>query len=193
MSLFKGWPFSTASPSEDHNGPTSALHDIEPNTDSEAFARNTTNASRSRKQLSLFFGGATFFLFSTFITRRALARKYVATRPLLFSPSNRPPSDVNGAIEALEALNLATVNVVSLMMMLAGGTLWAFDISTMDDMRRRVRGGLGVDGSGKTMQDAEEEMEEWLATVLARKEEKDRRKRGDDAPDTGMNERGRPR
>lgn len=44
----------------------------------------------------------------------------------------------------------------------------------MDDLRRKVRGGMGVDGSGRSEADVEEEMEEWLATVLSRKEEKQR-------------------
>lgn len=57
-------------------------------------------------------------------------------------------------------------------MMLGGGLLWGFDIWGLEDMRRRLRGGLGFDGSGRSEKDAEEEFEEWLATVLARKEKK---------------------
>lgn len=71
---------------------------------------------------------------------------------------------------ALEALSLATLNVLSWTMMVAGGALWAFDISSMDDLRRKVRKGMGIEG--RTEQDAEEEIEEWLATVLARRDEK---------------------
>jgi len=84
-------------------------------------------------------------------------------------------------MEAFEALNIATINVTSVAMMLAGGALWAFDINSVADMRRKIRGGLGVDGSGRSEQDAEEEMEEWLATVLARKEEKEKRRKEDGA------------
>ena len=75
-------------------------------------------------------------------------------------------------MEAFEALNIATVNVLSVGMMVSGGLLWAFDISSLDDMRRRVRTGLGVDGI-RTDEDAEEEIEEWFATVLMRKDRKD--------------------
>ena len=63
-------------------------------------------------------------------------------------------------------------------MMITGGLLWAFDVSSMDDMRRKVRGGLGVDGSGRTEGDVEEEFEEWFASVLQRKEDKERRRKG---------------
>lgn len=57
-------------------------------------------------------------------------------------------------------------------MMFGGGLLWGLDIWGLEDMRRRLRGGLGFDGSGRSEKDAEEEFEEWLATVLARKEKK---------------------
>lgn len=75
-------------------------------------------------------------------------------------------------MEAFEALNIATINVASLAMMMTGGMLWAFDISTMDDLRTKLRGSLGFEGSVK---DAEEEFEEWLASTLARKDEKQKK------------------
>jgi hypothetical protein len=72
-------------------------------------------------------------------------------------------------MEAFEALNIATVNVFSVGMMVTGGMLWAFDISSLEDMRSKVRTNLGVDRI-RTDQDAEEEIEEFFASVLARKE-----------------------
>ncbi|MCJ1258685.1 hypothetical protein MMC24_006518 [Lignoscripta atroalba] len=154
---------------------------------------NPITNQRSRKQVSLFFAGASFFALSSVITRRSLVRRYAATLPRFYQPSNRPPATpVNGAMEALEALNIATINVTSFLMMMAGGLLWAFDISSMDDMRRKIRGGLGVDGSGRSESDAEQEFEEWLAGVLQRKEEK-RRKKGEAEEVERRNERGRPR
>ena len=91
------------------------------------------------------------------------------------------------------ALTLATLNVFSWAMMVTGGALWYFDISNMDEMRRKVRGGLGVDGTGRTEQEAEEDMEEWLAEVLARKEEKMRLRALRGELDELRNDRGRPR
>lgn len=75
-------------------------------------------------------------------------------------------------------------------MMMTGGLLWAFDISSLDDMRRKVRGGLGVDGTGRGERQAEEEWEEWLATVLERKRRKEEEGKGDGER---RNERGRER
>ena len=76
------------------------------------------------------------------------------------------------------------------MMMMTGGFLWAFDVSSLQDLRRKVRGGLGVDGSGRSERVAEEEFEEWLATVIARKEEKRERREGGEER---RNERGKER
>jgi hypothetical protein len=76
-------------------------------------------------------------------------------------------------MEAFDALNIATINVFSLGMMLSGGLLYAFDIASVDDMRRNVRKNLGVNGI-RTDQDVEEEIEEWFATVLDRKDLKEK-------------------
>ena len=78
-------------------------------------------------------------------------------------------------MEALEALNIATANVLSFAMMATGGTLWYMDINSMEEARRHIRGGMGVDGTGRSEKDAEEEFEEWMATVLQRKEAKEAR------------------
>ena len=61
-------------------------------------------------------------------------------------------------------------------MMITGGLLWAFDISGLEELRRKLRGGLGVDGSGPGELDVEEEFEAWLATVLERKKEKEEKR-----------------
>jgi hypothetical protein len=68
-------------------------------------------------------------------------------------------------MEAFEALNIATVNVLSVGMMLGGGLLYAFDISSLDDMRGQVRASIGVDGP-RTDEDEEREIEEWIAKTL---------------------------
>jgi len=136
----------------------------------------TANSSffsrRSARQLGLFFAGAGFVGLASIITRRSLVRRHKATMPKFYQQNNRP-NEVNGAMEAFEALNIATINVISVGMMLTGGALWAFDISSVEDMRREVRGGIGLDTGGRTDKEAEEEIEEWLASVFARKDMKD--------------------
>ncbi|KAH6671764.1 hypothetical protein B0J14DRAFT_564362 [Halenospora varia] len=132
-------------------------------------SRSPFFSQRSARQLGLFAFGTAFFAASTVITRRSLVRRYKATVPKFYQQSNRPNTDVNGAMEAFEALNIATINVVSVGIMATGGLLWAFDISSLDDMRRKVRTKMGATGSLED-KDAEEEIEEWFATVLSRKE-----------------------
>jgi hypothetical protein len=124
---------------------------------------------RSMRQLGLFAAGAGFLAISTAITRRSLVRKYKASIPRFYQPSNRPNIEVNGAMEALEALNIATINVFSAGVMFTGGMIWAFDISSLDDMRSKVRKSMGATGSPEDAA-AEKEIEEWFDSVLSRKE-----------------------
>ena len=86
-------------------------------------------------------------------------------------------------MEALEALNLATLNITAAALTLIGGTMFALDVCTVDELRRRFRGedGLGGDLLGEEWRElkrkekeAEEEFEEWMVSVLVRKELKDR-------------------
>lgn len=117
-----------------------------------------------------------FFAFSLLITRRAFARKRFASNPAFYANAPAHQAEqaqkVSGPMEAMEALNLATINVLSLTMMATGGALWFLDINSVADARRLIRGGPGVDGTGRSEKDAEEDFEEWMATVLARKEAK---------------------
>lgn len=97
-------------------------------------------------------------------------------------------------MEAFEALNIATINVATMAMMVTGGLLWAFDISSLDEARIKLRGGLGFDGSGTSLAQAEEEFEEWLATTLARKDDKREKLEGEGKKEEQRtNERGKPR
>ncbi|KAI4140160.1 MAG: hypothetical protein LQ340_007916, partial [Diploschistes diacapsis] len=130
----------------------------------------SVSSRRSRKQLSFFFLGSTLLAFSSILTRRALVHRHRATWPLFYRPSNLPPEHgVNPAFEAFQALQIATLNVASGLIMFTSGMLWAFDISSIDDLRRKVRGGLGVDGTGRSARDVEMEFEEWLAETLQRR------------------------
>ena len=67
-------------------------------------------------------------------------------------------------------------------MMMGGGLLWAFDIGNLEDLKRRVGSGRGVDGKwrakGERERDEEDEFEKWVASLTGRKmeEEKDERR-----------------
>lgn len=167
--------------------PERRILDIEPNgpdkvsdsLSSPDLALQTPVPDRRRNKV-IFAAGTVFFAFSVLVTRRSLARRRFAANAIQLSkpnqlgqPASVPEPKVNGAFEALEALNLATINVLSLGMVATGATLWYLDINNLGEARKALRGGLGVDGSGKTEQEANEEIEEWVATVLSRKEQKE--------------------
>ena len=124
---------------------------------------------RRRRQNALFFGGLAFTGLSAFVTRRALLRKRLPF-PKTFSPSNEAPKDQGaGALDALQALNLATMNVFSVAMTAVGAGAIYFDIADLGDLRESVRKGVGFDVyAGDTK--ADKEIEGWIAEVLASKE-----------------------
>ncbi|KAI1328688.1 hypothetical protein F5Y16DRAFT_147438 [Xylariaceae sp. FL0255] len=136
--------------------------------------RPPITSERSLKQLGLFFGGAGFLALSTLITRRSVSKKLVATIPKFYHQSNRPVDKISSdsSLIALEALNLATLNVMGFAIMMTGGAAWAFDISSIEDLRAMAR--KQIHGPrGKTDEEAEQEIEEWVAKVLLRKEKKE--------------------
>lgn len=140
-------------------------------------------SARSMKQLGLFFAGAGFFAFSAIVTRRSVARKITAAAPKFYHPSHRAPTkgeNSEGSFIAFEALNLATLNVVSFAMMAAGGVAWSCDISSVDDLRAMARRKIGM-AAGDIDEEAEKEVEEWVAKIL-KKEKKSEDGGGTDKP-----------
>ncbi|KAI0401572.1 hypothetical protein F4802DRAFT_421499 [Xylaria palmicola] len=130
-------------------------------------------SQRSLKQLGFFFAGAGFLSLATLITRRSITRKRLATLPRFYTQSNRPVDKISSdGLIALEALNLATLNVVGFAVMMTGGLSWAFDVSNIDDLRSLARKHIGPSG-GQTDEEAEKEIQEFLAKFLHRKEKQE--------------------
>ncbi|KAF1344843.1 hypothetical protein BDV97DRAFT_266136, partial [Delphinella strobiligena] len=121
---------------------------------------------RTIKQLSIYFGGATFLAASVLVTRRAISRKHVSTIPKFYTPSNYKPTDANGAVEAAEAFALATINVTSLAIMLTGGSMFALDVVNAEDLREKYKRRMGFTDNWE--QGADEEIEEWVKGVLGK-------------------------
>ncbi|KAJ5624360.1 hypothetical protein N7510_000669 [Penicillium lagena] len=118
--------------------------------------------------VKLLFGGIAFFTLSVLITRRSTLKKRIACIPPFYTSSLYHQPQANGAMEALEALNLATINVLSFGMLASGAVAYAFDINGLEDMRRVVRSGLeeGGPGAGKTDEEMEKEVTQWVVSVL---------------------------
>ena len=130
---------------------------------------------RSAKQLSLFAAGAVFLGLTTAVTRRSVARKIHAAMPKFYQPSylgeGAKVESAEGALFAFEALSLATLNTFSFGIMAAGGLSWAFDISSIDDLRARAaKHKRGIQGTKDG--EAEDTIEEWMASVLGKDGEK---------------------
>ncbi|KAF5858702.1 hypothetical protein ETB97_003869 [Aspergillus alliaceus] len=119
----------------------------------------------------LLVGGLAFFAFSLWTTRRSLNRRYLASVPPFYTSSLFHKPDVSGGAEAFEALNLATLNVLSFGMAATGGVLCALDINGIDDLRRFVRRGFHGDGGDvmKVDKELEDEVEAWVGNVLGEK------------------------
>lgn len=100
-------------------------------------------------------------------------RKYRATVPKFYQ-ANDNHSTINGGLEAFEALSVATINVMSVGIMAAGGFSYAFDISSMDDIRKSVKSSIAVGSAGGSDQETEKEVEEWFASILGRKDLKEK-------------------
>lgn len=86
-----------------------------------------------------------------------------------------PP--INGPLEAIEALSVATINAFSFGIMLTGGLFWSFDISSVEELRRRTRDRLGYEKAinAEQTQAGGVTQEQWLTSVLVEEEERKNR------------------
>jgi hypothetical protein len=116
---------------------------------------------RERKQLTIFFAGCGFSLISALIARRGVIRRVNWARPTFFRQNHmHPEQKINGALEAMEAFSVATVNVFSWSILLTGGVMWATDTANIDEMRQRLRVRLGL--KKEEQQGSQALVGEWL-------------------------------
>jgi hypothetical protein len=127
-------------------------------------------SARSLKQMSVFFLGAACFLASTQITRRAIYKRSLRIAPKFYEPNTNPHEHFSPFHDALMALNLATINCVSVGIMTVGGALWSVDISGLKELRHVTRSRLDYDAIYS--EDVSEAPEESLeASILRRRQE----------------------
>lgn len=126
-------------------------------------------AHRTRRKDALFYGGITFTVLSFIVTKRAIRRRQLQVVPQEFTPSNAPAPEVNGGLEAVEALGLATLLSTSALMAAIGAGMKIFDIADLQDMRDIVKRGQGHDLYGG-VPETDKEMEEWMTGVLSQKD-----------------------
>jgi len=122
--------------------PSSALPRPSPE---PAYESTPITSARSLRQLSISAFGAASFLAATAITRRAVYKRHLRVKPTFYAPNTNPHEHFSPFHDAAQALNLATMNCVSLATMGLGGTMWAFDIANLEEARARLRGRLNYD------------------------------------------------
>ncbi|CEJ57097.1 hypothetical protein PMG11_05804 [Penicillium brasilianum] len=150
-------------PNLDQNASSSTLSQ-QPHSQPPQIVQQSTTPDRTN--LKLFCGGVAFFALSVYITRRANIRKRLACIPPYYSSSIYYQPQFNGAMEAFEALNLATINVISFSMMATGGVMCALNVNNLEDMRKIMRGSLEGVAAGKSDEELEKDVAEWVSSVL---------------------------
>ncbi|KAJ5233858.1 uncharacterized protein N7469_005624 [Penicillium citrinum] len=178
MLSFLGWG-SGSKPDASHSSenksiPSKTDQNLPPSipTPSEPSTQIARSTAQDRTNLKLFVGGMAFFAFSVLITRRAHHKKRIASIPPYYTSSVYYQPKYNGAMEAFEALNLATINVISFGMMATGGIMCMLNVNGIEDMRRIMRGGLEGAAAGKSDDELEKEVTDWVASVFGDRFEK---------------------
>lgn len=195
--LLKRWlfPEGTSSPptttiaAPDNNNTTTPTQQLQ----QQAPTLNPTTTPKEPPLIpnnaKLLLSGLIFFSLSALITRRALIRKHLSTVPPFYTTSMFHKPSISGGQDAFEALNIATINTVSIAMVLAGATFCVMDIDSVETARKRYREKMGLEGSLKpgTKPSKEEEeqferdMEEWLGSVFEKKDLGEVRRRVEEA------------
>lgn len=133
---------------------------------------NAYSASWSRplKQFSLLFLGAAFTAASVGVSRRSVIRRQRDSFPKFYTSNTPGPLDGNsseGALLGVHALGLATLNVSSFAVLLTGGLAWAFDLSSVDELRVRTKAALQRPG-GEVSPEDEKEFEQMMDNLMAK-------------------------
>ncbi|KAK7209666.1 hypothetical protein V2G26_016844 [Clonostachys chloroleuca] len=125
---------------------------------------------RQAKQFGLLLAGTGFLATSIAIARRSVVRRRLAIFPSFYT-SNRSPPNFDASdrqLLAVQALGLATLNVMSFGVMLVGGISWAFDLSSIEDLRQRTRTAMRRPSniSAEDEKEAEREMEKMMENLM---------------------------
>lgn len=127
-----------------------------------AFNRTPVTSPRSLRQLSVFLLGSACLVATTAITRKAVWRRQLRTKPSFYAPNTNPHEFFSPMSDALQALNLATMNCFSVGLLLVGGTMWTLDIANLKEARSILRGRLNYDSIYRSEDDVPNGLGETL-------------------------------
>jgi hypothetical protein len=128
-----------------------------------AYEGTPITSQRSLRQLSIFFLGGACLLASTAITRKAVWRRQLRTKPKFYEPNTNPHEFFSPFHDAIQALNLATMNCTSVGIMAVGGIMWTFDIANLREAQTALRGRLNYDSIYKSEDDIPRNFSELIA------------------------------
>ncbi|KAF4944876.1 hypothetical protein FGADI_12391 [Fusarium gaditjirri] len=96
---------------------------------------------RSIRQFGLLLTGAGFLAASVAVSRRSVLRMRRNSFPNFYTSNRHQVKFDSGdrSLLAVQALGLATLNVMSFGVMLVGGISWAFDLSSIEELRQRTQ------------------------------------------------------
>ncbi|KAJ4990408.1 hypothetical protein SVAN01_04070 [Stagonosporopsis vannaccii] len=124
--------------------------------------RTPITSPRSLRQLSVFWLGSACLLASTAITRKAVWRRQLRLKPSFYAPNTNPHEFFSPMSDALQALNMATMNCFSVGLMLVGGTMWTLDIAGLKEARSILRQRLNYDSIYRSEDDVPNGLGETL-------------------------------
>jgi hypothetical protein len=116
--------------------------------------------------MGLLLAGAGFMAASVAVTRRAVVRRQLESYPRFYS-SNRASVHIDSgerSLLAVQALGLATLNVMSFGVMLTGGIGYSFDLCNLRELRERTQAALR--SPGHFSPEDEKEMEKMMSSIL---------------------------
>ncbi|CAM1502123.1 Fc.00g041070.m01.CDS01 [Cosmosporella sp. VM-42] len=125
---------------------------------------------RPLKQFGLFAAGAGFLAASIAISRRSVLRRRLHTIPSFYTSNRAGPKfdSSDRSLMAVEALGLATLNVMSFGIALVGGVAWGFDLSSTSELRERSQAAIRRKGFTNVSPEDEEEMKNMMSDLLGR-------------------------
>lgn len=129
----------------------------------KAYEGTPITSPRSLRQLSIYFLGSACLLASTAITRKAIWRRQLRIKPKFYEANTNPHEYFSPFSDACQALNLATMNCVSVGIMALGGAMWTFDIANLKEARAALRGRLNYD----RIYESEDEIPNTISEMIA--------------------------
>ncbi|KAH7078225.1 hypothetical protein FB567DRAFT_595838 [Paraphoma chrysanthemicola] len=141
-------------------------------------------SARSLRQLSIFFLGGACLLATTALTRKAVWRRQLRVKPKFYEPNTNPHEFFSPFHDAIQALNLATMNCASVGIMAVGGAMWTFDIANLKEAQASLRGRLNYESIYKSEDDIPRNLSELIAASgqmrIVEEEEEEKEGRGKD-------------